>query len=293
MKIDVSEIKTMHSCKRQWLLSSRNRFHIRPTAPKAVFALGTLFHEALHQLYLGIDPDKVMAMVRKEMQTDADAVLLAMVPGYIKNVLPGDLERFKVLDIEHHFNLVPTFSNGEIASPDLEIVGSIDMIALDIEEGAIYGFEHKTAKSFRDPSYTWMDEQPRVYTVALTKYVDDYNTTHGTNYTVGGVYMNEVKKLLRDFKYCRTLCDYTEEDLSSFMDKFLHDCLECKHMVDTNDNAVPSPGYFTCQMCDYKTICQTYMYAPLKEDVILKEFEEEFIKREEDHLEEKVERTTE
>ena len=81
------------------------------------FAFGTIFHEALAQLYLDVPLDKVMEMVRREMQSDTDAALLAMVPGYYKNVLPDDLERFTVLDIEHHFNIVPTTSFGEYLFP--------------------------------------------------------------------------------------------------------------------------------------------------------------------------------
>lgn len=315
MKVDVSEIKTFKTCRRQWQLSSRNRFHMRPIITPPQFALGTIFHESLAQLYLGVSLDKVMEMVRRDMQTDSDAALLAMIPGYYKNVLPGDLDRFTVLDIEHHFNIAPVTSDGEylfpleqsknadgtlayddngnsVMEPSLTVCGSIDMIVLDPLENKIYGFEHKTCKNFRDESYLWMDEQPRVYTWALKEYVNDYNERHGTNCTLGGVYLNEVKKLLRQFQYQRTLCTYTDEDLDYFMQSFFNDCTTCKHAVDNNSYAAPKPSYFNCNMCSFKTICSTYMYAPLDEAEILDEFKEEFVKREEDHLEEKAERST-
>lgn len=315
MKVDVSEIKTFKTCRRQWQLSSRNRFHMRPIITPPQFALGTIFHESLAQLYLGVSLDKVMEMVRRDMQTDSDAALLAMIPGYYKNVLPGDLDRFIVLDIEHHFNIAPVTSDGEylfpleqsknadgtpayddngnpIMEPSLTVCGSIDMVVLDPLENKIYGFEHKTCKNFRDESYLWMDEQPRVYTWALREYVNDYNERHGTNCTLGGVYLNEVKKLLRQFQYQRTLCKYTDEDLDYFMQSFFNDCTTCKHAVDNNSYAAPKPSYFNCNMCSFKTICSTYMYAPLNEAEILDEFKEEFVKREEDHLEEKAERST-
>ena len=48
---------------------------------------------------------------------------------------------------------------------------------------------------------------------------------------------------------------------------------------------------FNCGMCSFKTICSTYMYAPLDESEVLEEFKEEFVKRDEDHLEEKTERS--
>ena len=317
MKVDVSEIKTFKSCRRQWQLSSRNKFHMRPIVTPPQFALGTIFHESLAQLYLGVPYDKVMEMVRREMQTDTDAALLAMIPGYYKNVLPGDLDRYRVLDVEHHFEIAPKTSDGEYLFPlepavdkatgevqydangdlimvsSLLVCGSIDMIVLDEAQNKIYGFEHKTCKSFRDESYLWMDEQPRVYTWALKEYVEEYNAKHGTNFESGGVYLNEVKKLLRNFQYQRTLCTYTDEDLDNFMRSFFEDCLSCKHAVDTNSYAVPKPSYFTCNMCSFKTICTTYMYANLDKAEVLDEFKEEFVERTEDHLEEKAERSTE
>lgn len=336
MRVDVSEIKTFKACRRQWQLSSRNKFHMRPIVTPPQFALGTIFHESLAQLYLGVSLDKVMAMVRREMQTDNDAALLAMIPGYYKNVLPGDLDRFQVLDIEHHFDIAPTTSDGEylfplepvtdpktgeltydadgypVMQPSLTICGSIDMIVIDKETNEIFGFEHKTCKNFRDETFLWMDEQPRVYTWALKEYVRNYNEKQLEDWcgecleadrfggikpprpepaTLGGVYLNEVKKLLRQFQYHRALCKYTDEDLDHFMQAFFTDCVACKHAVDNNSYAAPKPSYFSCGNCTFKTICSTYMYAPLNEAEVLEEFKEEFVKREEDHLNEKAERS--
>lgn len=316
MKVDVSEIKTYKSCRRQWLLTSRNRFHLRPIITPSHFALGTIFHESLHMMYMGVQLDKVMEFVRTNMSNDSEVALLAMVPGYYKNVLPGDLERYSVLDIEHHFDFIPTDpSTGEVLDADLHVCGSIDMIVLDPEENAIYGFEHKTCKNFRDSSFMWMDEQPRVYTYALQLYVEEYNAKKyqewwnraekyeqehpGEKYsepmpepaTLGGIYINEVKKLLRDFKYQRTLCKYPADDLCNFMRAFFGTCCACHNSVVNNDPGYPSPSYLGCSMCDYKTICETYMYGNLDKDTVLEEFKEEFKVRENDHLEEKAERT--
>ena len=108
MKVDVSEIKTYKSCRRQWLLTSRNRFHLRPIITPSHFALGTIFHESLHMMYMGASLEKTMEFVRNSMSTDNEVALLAMVPGYYKNVLPNDLDRYQVLDIEHHFDFIPT-----------------------------------------------------------------------------------------------------------------------------------------------------------------------------------------
>lgn len=311
MKVDVSEIKTYKSCRRQWQLTSRNMFHLRPMITPSHFALGTIFHESLHMMYMGSPLDTVMKFVRQEISQDSEAALLAMVPGYYKNVLPGDLDRYQVLDIEHHFDFVPAdLETGEVIDADLHVCGSIDMIVLDPEENAIYGFEHKTCKNFRDSSFMWMDEQPRVYTYALMLYVNEYNQKQMNKWlaecdrdevrppmpkevTLGGIYINEVKKLLRDFKYQRTLCKYPKDDLCNFMRAFFGTCCACHNSVIGNDPSYPSPSYFGCSMCDYKTICETYMYGTLDKDTVLNEFKEEFKVRETDHLEEKTERSKE
>lgn len=320
MKVDVSEIKTFKSCKRQWELSSRNKFHMRPIVNAPALTMGTIFHEALAELYLGVSLEKVMEMVQREMSTDSDGALLAMIPGYYKNVLPGDLDRFKVLDVEHHFEIDPRNSDGTLMFPEngsktksaITIVGSIDLVALDVFQNKIYGFEHKTCKDFRNGAFLWMDEQPRVYTWALQQYVNEYNLKRLRQWeldrqallvagkddnipkpeeaTLGGIYLNEVKKLLRGFQNQRTLCEYSNEDLDHFMIAFFQTCAQAHQMVETNGYATPQPDYFACKLCAYNTICSTYMYAPLNIDSLKKEFSEEFVERTEDHLDEKLER---
>lgn len=297
MKIDVSEIKTFRTCKRKWKLTSRNAFHLRPIETPKAFHMGTLFHESLHKLYLGISLDTVMEYVRDEMYEDETA-LLAMIPQYADKVIPYDLERFKVLDIEHKFAFNPD------GNPDITVCGSIDMIVVDKETNEVFGFEHKTAKNFRDSTFLWMDEQPRVYTYALMRYIDRLNKKAfkkwndeckqskdvpplPPRYKLGGIYINEVKKLLRNFDYNRTLCVYPDDDLENFMKYFFRSCAACKHAVDTNDVSVPEPSYWNCQLCDFKSVCETYMYSTLNKERILKDFHDDVMEREVDHLDEK------
>ena len=320
MRVDVSEIKSFKGCKRQWQLSSRNRFHLKPKAPQPQLIMGTIFHEALAQLYLGVSLDKVMDMVKREMDPTTDNCLLAMIPGYYKNVLPDDLDRYQVLDVEHHFEIAPTLSDGTLLFPDpedptksrLTICGSIDLVVLDTLTNEIYGFEHKTCKDFRPETYLWMDEQPRLYTWALQEYVKHYNAKLEDKWlemcqlaeasgertpgrpapvTLGGVYMNEVKKLLRQFKHKRTKCTYTENDLDNFMMTFFGHCAHCEDYVRTGAFPAPNPDYMSCRMCAFQELCMTYMYSDLDKDLILKEFVEEFEERTEDHLDEKAERS--
>lgn len=293
MRVDVSEIKSFRTCKRQWQLSSRNQFHLAPRYIKPAFTFGTMFHESLHSLYLGVPVEKVIERVEKDITGD-EVALIPMIKGYAKEVLPDDLERFRVVDIEHKFDFVPLDpETGDLILEDFHFCGSIDMIAIDEEQQMMYGFEHKTCKKFRDEQYMWMDEQPRMYVIAMQQYVEKYNKQHGTSYVVGGVFMNEVKKLMRKFEYKRTLCNYPEEDLHNFLMSVLTTCTHMVELTRTDKQIYPQPSYMGCQMCDFKDICHLYQYQTLDKDVILAEFEEEFAVREEDHLDEKVERSNE
>lgn len=67
--------------------------------------------------------------------------------------------------------------------------------------------------------------------------------------------------------------------------------MQCRDYTLGENYAAPQPSYFACQMCNFKTICQTYMYERLDKDKVMQEFEEEFVERTEDHLEEKSERS--
>lgn len=301
MRVDVSEIKSFKACPRQWKLSSRNGYHLRPRVTPPQLALGTLFHEALHSLYLGASLETVMGNVRKEMSMESDGALLAMIPGYAKEVLPEDLDKYVVLDIEHKFSMnagklytrVTGFSGEDIK--DVELCGSIDMIVLCPEDNCIYGFEHKTAKNFRPTSYLWMDEQPRLYYLALQEYVEEYNIKHRKDegfvpVKVGGIFLNEVKKLLRQFQYNRTLCTYEDDDLKHFLYTFCKKVRDVHQMVQQGYYACPEPDYFKCQMCDFKEVCETYMYSDIPKALLLDDWKDQFVEREEDHLDEKVER---
>lgn len=279
MRVDVSEIKTFRNCKRQWMLSSRNKFHIRPKVTPTALSMGTKFHESLHRLYLGNSVDSVLAKLESEIVPD-EIALIAMIKGYAEEVLPLDLEKYKVLDVEHYFEFP--------IAPDINVCGSIDMIVIDKETNQIFGFEHKTAKNYRDDNFLWMDEQPRVYTKALQEYIKKYNETHEPA-TLGGIYINEVKKLLRKFDYRRTLCVYKEADLNNFLKGFYTSCKDCHEAVNSSMYLyTPQPNFMGCKLCDFQTICQTYMYDDISEEQLLDEFQDEFEKRDKDHLDEKV-----
>lgn len=328
MFVDVSEIKEFRHCKRKWQLSSRNSFHLTPCVQPKAFKLGTVFHECLHKLYLGKDEHEVEKFCQEQLKNEdpKDAtMILSMVRGYSRNVIPAD-ERFVPIDIEWHFKFSPFELLDDLgyylandmgiaeALQDITIAGSIDMIALDTETNEIWGFEHKTAKNFRNDIYLWMDEQPRVYYAALKRWVDKFNERTLAQWakgkaeyeeehpygeysvpmpepvTLGGVYINEVKKLIRAFDYKRSPLKYPVDDLRNFMLSFATSCAECHKMVNNPQiPRNPEPDMMTCMNCQYNTICQTYQYQNITLDGLLREFNLEYEVRKEDHLNEKTE----
>ena len=304
MKIDVSEIKSFRHCKRQWQLSSRNQFHLTAVVQPTAFAMGTVFHESLHKLYLDKDIEEVKQYIaNSDVSQDNKVVLYSMIQGYYRHVLYKDQERFKVLDIEYHFEIPVKDMCVELGIPvelvadceDVTICGSIDMICVDKETNEIWGFEHKTAKNFRNEIYCWMDEQPRLYYAALLRRVRELNEQlHAEGklayYSLGGVYINEVRKLIRASETKRTPLKYPDDDLRNFMYGLLTSVAECHRMVnDSSIPRIPQPDYMVCTNCMYNTICQTYQYADIKLPELLNEFDMEFKVRENDHLDDKNE----
>jgi len=283
MKVDASEVKTFRECKRKWMYSSRNKYHLKPMAPKPVFTFGTLMHEALHSMYAGGDFNNLFECTIKELTDPADIrVMSTILNGYFEQVYQEDALKFKVIDIEHSFDM--PFDIG--LEEEIHICGAIDMIALNIETNEIWGFEHKSVRSFRPDVYMFMDEQPRLYYYVLKAWTVKYNEEHHTDHKFGGIYINECKKTVKEFNYKRTACVYDDQDLGLFLSNFF----KTIEQLSQNTTGEPEPGTMKCQMCDYASLCMFCGFNLKPVDDLVAEFEEEYEVRKVDHLEEKVER---
>jgi hypothetical protein len=278
------------------MFHSRNGFNLVSRAPNDKLAFGTNFHKALHSFYAGKRDNIDNVITAAMMGIEDPSMMRTMLTGYVSEVLPYDLETYQVLDIEQSFKIplhefigvevddeLILDANGE----EIVVCGSIDMTALDVAEGTIWGFEHKTCKSFRSNNISiMMDEQPRTYDIAMMRYVDKYNLDHGTNYKYGGIIMNFVKKLKRDFQYSRVYCIYSDEDRAAFQSCMLGWANDI--MNDTYcEVSTPTPGFMTCAMCDFTALCDHVGYRTPVLENLLEEFEEEVEVRKIDHLDEK------
>lgn len=311
MRIDVSEVKSFRECGRKHMFNSRNRMHLVPVAPRDNLVFGTQFHEVLAMMYMGTPLDKLLEWINREVTDNTQwKIMNAMCNGYYAGPYQLDKERYKVIDIEKSFNYpVGTVTPGvniryikdeqgawQGIDEDGEVheaicaCGSIDMICIDTHTNKMVGFEHKTAKNFRPEAYDLLDEQPRLYSWALRKILEDYH--EAGKYLdvtgIGPIYLNQVRKLQNKFEWHRSSCEYTASDLHNFMYKFVD---TMKRIAAHNEaDTLPVPGFMKCQMCDYADLCMHYGYADIDKDELLKEFEGEFVERDHDHLDEKAAR---
>lgn len=301
MRFDVSELKTANECGRKWMYSSRNAMHLRPKVQNDNLFFGSLFHECLHALYLGGNPDKIVEQAVRECQGDItmQKVITAMIRGYATEVLPDDLERYRVIDIEHSVHFTTSVIDPKDGKP-IEVCGSIDMVCIEKVTNLVWGFEHKTCSKFRPDIYIMLDEQPRTYDIELQKFADALNKEYEMKfhepgpYKVGGIFINEVKKVQRKFEYKRSKCCYSSIERENFKKKLDRMAAHLLEMREGNDGLCEcSPGYLKCQMCDYASLCLTYRDMEVDLPELLEEFAEEYEVRECDHLDEKVERRIE
>jgi len=292
MRVDTSEVKSRNKCPRAWYLTSRNGLNLVSKSPNPNFQFGTAIHNALHSMYLsrGEKVDAAIETCLRSISDPADQrVAQTMLTGYATEVLPGDLEEFTVIDIEHGFKIPlaefhPAFSDSGFTYTTQEIIevcGSLDMLAVRNCDNTLWVFEHKTCRSFRDDSFILMDEQPRTYFEALMQYIDQHPEK---GYKPGGVFINELKKTVKFFSHKRTTCIYDDDERAAFCYAFGMRVLQCQML-----EAAPQPDFIKCSACDVKDICTYFGYSGSGMDTaaILDEFGEEFAVREVDHLDEK------
>lgn len=276
MRIDVSEVKAFRTCKRQWAFSSRNKLNLAPRVQPKALTFGTHFHECLHGLYTGATWEKVERYIDQNLEAQEDRKLLKnMISGYMKEVLPQDLEEYEVLDIEYRFNLGRW--------DGLQICGSIDMIARRKADNTIWGFEHKSAKTFKSDFMVDMDEQPALYTIALYRYIEERHP----ECKLGGIFFNEVKKLYTQFEWKRTPCVYSETYLESFLSSFLESCRGIILESSVLRLPSPTPNVMNCKLCPFTKDCSYFGYSYPSDDKVKDHMRENFQVKEVDHLDEK------
>jgi len=273
VKFSISEVKSFLACERQWSLSSRNRTPLRALETSTALKLGTIFHESLAYAYNRKEEanlEQILMTCAPHLQNDKDfAILSKMLTGYFQDVLPTDLEKWEILEIEYCFNHpLVTLSTKQL---DVYITGAIDLIVYEAETNTIWGIEHKTAKAYRESTFAQMDAQPRLYAEMLTTlYLKDAISRNRvpSDAKVGGIIINEVKKLSTKFDYKRTVMQYDNDSRLHF-NANLTAILE--RMLNTleQDFCAPTTHHASCSYCSFKNVCLEFTYKPVTVDTIL------------------------
>lgn len=278
MRIDVSEIKEFRNCKRKWMYSSRNAYHLTPVENPRAFAFGTCFHECLHKLYSGTQLTDVYDYIEHELTDEIEKKMMYnMIEGYYSLVLE-DMDNYEVLDIERGWQV-------DILG-DIQLCGSIDMIVLDKRDNCIYGFEHKSTARFKESIIVKLDEQLRVYYMALQFITNEINGINKSNFKVGGIILNEVRKLQKKFEYQRTICTYTDSDMEKFMQGICRVASQLLDEVQASIMPDPEPSPMKCVMCQFSSICEHFGYSEITAGDIIDQLPE-YVVRSKDHLDAK------
>jgi hypothetical protein len=257
-------------------------YHLVPTITPTYFAFGTIFHECLHQLYGHKSLDEIYGFIEANMTDESEKkMMLNMIDGYYSVVLE-DLDTYVILEIEQSWEF--------LLVDGVTLCGSIDMIVLNLTDSCIYGFEHKSTARFKEPIMVKLDEQMRVYSIALHEIIKAFNKKHNTNYGYGGIVLNEVRKLQKTFDYKRTVCKYSEADLTTFLEGIVRvvKLISCDSIEKVVPDPEPSP--MKCTQCQFATICESFGYKEVQLNEILNTLSEKFTVREIDHLDAKKEK---
>lgn len=178
---------------------------------------------------------------------------------------------------------------------EVHMTGAIDLIVYDESNDQVLGIEHKTCAKFRDDVFGHLDEQPRVYFEALNHYIENLKGKRNSKGDLiipktainGGIVISETKKLLRDFQHKRTVYSYYALDHAAFLSAWRNELKSCAASIMLDRAEVPTPNYFSCQMCDFKGVCKVYGHAPISKNQLLEDFSLEFEERTVDYLDEK------
>lgn len=158
-RISNSEASTWMHCKRQYYYEYL--LDLEPKQFSGPLAKGILVHNVLEQYYLekmdGSDEQQcrnaayaVLSAEAGNPESDIAEILKikAWVEGYFDKYAEADEQRYEVIGVETEFNIPLT--------EDFSLVGRVDALFLDKEDGRFVAVDHKTSYNF------WSEDQLQV-----------------------------------------------------------------------------------------------------------------------------------
>lgn len=280
-RVSQSEVKGFKTCRRQWYLSWREGYTLRPEQQPAtgVAQLGTHVHLALEAYYgYNIDPLAVLRWVYaalsaqrlhdgKELESELSYALL-MVEGYLQWAAEnGTDEEFEVIGTERllevPINVIEPFADGIVESWPVILTGRIDQ-TIRRRDGSnrTYIRDWKTVSTLAKANELQRNEQMRWYDLLYWL----LGRASGEQ-AMSGVYYTMLKRSKRTTRaappfYEAVSIHYTTADRLSMIarieqvvgemllveDELLHGSRGHKRV------AYPSPGDH-CRYCPFRDVC--------------------------------------
>ena len=184
LKVTTSEIACFRACRRKYYFEYVEQ--LKPIKTSDALSIGTLYHLGLELLLKGTSLDETLSRIRQAGESDPynTAVACAMITAWHRDSGSQNLE---VLSVELPFE-VP-FGWG------VRLLGKIDAVVRNKEDGKTYILEHKTTSRWGSDGAEYMNrlewaDQPVNYLYALR-----YLYGHGKYpYWPDGVYYDIIEK---------------------------------------------------------------------------------------------------
>ena len=163
MKVTTSELNCFRSCRRKYYFEYVEQ--LKPIKTSEALSIGTLYHCGLESILNGVSLPDTLKRIRLAGQTaespyDA-ATACAMITAWHSN---SGWEKLEILDVEKQFEVPFGFAN--------RLLGKIDAIVRNKEDGKAYILEHKTTARWGSDGAEYLNrlemaDQPVNYLCAL------------------------------------------------------------------------------------------------------------------------------
>lgn len=226
MKTSISEIKQFLQSRRNWYWSGRNALYLREKhIDSPALRLGSAFHDALENMYQERPVDTRKLTKQYKLADEDKQMLIRHLTSYKSLVLPGDLERYEIIEPEMRYSYI--LPNG------VELFGFVDIVYRNKENNQIGALEHKYMSRPRSDRYNESEEQVRAYEIALRDMFDG---------SFDGAILNQVIKDRGGFRNIRSRHKMNEAQREHFIQKLV-DTTEAMKIQATNPIIPYSPHF--------------------------------------------------
>lgn len=251
----VSELKVFNTCKRQWYFSGRNGLYYRPAETSDALKMGSVFHEALEHIYKREDFSITNILDKHQVTSRSD-----------RNLIHFQISKYKDIIYEQDysiFNNIETEKKFEIEVTDkCWIHGYIDLVYVNENNNKIEALEHKFVRYFRGATENILDLQLKTYNWVLVELYGYEN--------VGGVSINEIRKLTDSFAHSREKYKLTKDQLVLVENNLIEDLLLMKEIKENNiAQHRANASWANCRFCEYSDLCKKMDKAGTNDTSIL------------------------